>query len=153
MPIVRVVTKPARSVSAVRGAVLALLVVTVPAAAYNYPRDRKDLNTYRATYKCRYDGFRKFGSVVRFTADGDERPVYFKIDRGWKLDAKQRLFKKSYKSEELTVSGKTFPPRFVNAIFVIDDLKLVREHGLLTARWITSLTTIAQKSIKSRAHT
>ncbi|MEK0428928.1 MAG: hypothetical protein RL001_1455, partial [Pseudomonadota bacterium] len=77
MPIVRVVTKPARSVSAVRGAVLALLVVTVPAAAYNYPRDRKDLNTYRATYKCRYDGFRKFGSVVRFTADGDERPVYF----------------------------------------------------------------------------
>ncbi|NCW79109.1 MAG: hypothetical protein EBV64_14370 [Oxalobacteraceae bacterium] len=131
MPIVRVVTKPARSVSAVRGAVLALLVVTVPAAAYNYPRDRKDLNTYRATYKCRYDGFRKFGSVVRFTADGDERPVYFKIDRGWKLDAKQRLFKKSYKSEELTVSGKTFPPRFVNAIFVIDDLKLVREHGFV----------------------
>ena len=131
MLIVRVVTKPARSVSAVRGAVLALLVVTVPAAAYNYPRDRKDLNTYRATYKCRYDGFRKFGSVVRFTADGDERPVYFKIDRGWKLDAKQRLFKKSYKSEELTVSGKTFPPRFVNAIFVIDDLKLVREHGFV----------------------
>ena len=131
MPIARVVTKPARSVSAVRGAVLALLVVTVPAAAYNYPRDRKDLNTYRATYKCRYDGFRKFGSVVRFTADGDERPVYFKIDRGWKLDAKQRLFKKSYKSEELTVSGKTFPPRFVNAIFVIDDLKLVREHGFV----------------------
>jgi hypothetical protein len=69
--------------------------------------------------------------VVRFTADGDERPVYFKIDRGWKLDAKQRLFKKSYKSEELTVSGKTFPPRFVNAIFVIDDLKLVREHGFV----------------------
>lgn len=110
---------------------LSLLAMPLPAAAYNYPRDRKDLNTYRATYKCRYDGYRKFGSVVRFTADGDERPVYFKIDRSWKLDAKQRLFKKSYKSEELTVSGKTFPPRFVNAIFVIDDLKLVREHGFV----------------------
>ena len=131
MPMARSVMKPARSAGALRGALLALLVVSVPAAAYNYPRDRKDLNTYRATYKCRYDGFRKFGSVVRFTADGDERPVYFKIDRGWKLDAKQRLFKKSYKSEELTVSGKTFPPRFVNAIFVIDDLKLVREHGFV----------------------
>ncbi len=107
------------------------LTLAVPASAYNYPRDRKDLNTYRATYKCRYDGYRKAGSVVRFTADGDEKPVYFNIDRGWKLDAKQRIFKKSYKSGELSVDGKAYPPRFVNAIFIIDDLKLVREHGFV----------------------
>ncbi len=110
---------------------LALLGGMGPAAAYNYPRDRKDLNTFRATYKCRYDGYRKFGSVVRFSSDGDEKAVYFKIDRGWKLDVKQRLFKKSYKSGDLVVDGKTYPPRYVNAIFVIDDLKLVREHGFV----------------------
>lgn len=133
----RFLTRPAVAVITVFTAfslvpgLLCLLAMPQPAAAYNYPRDRKDLNTYRATYKCRYDGYRKAGSVVRFTADGDERPVYFKIDRSWKLDAKQRLFKKSYKGGEVTVGGKTFPPRFVNAIFVIDDLKLVREHGFV----------------------
>ena len=133
----RFLMKPAAAVITVFTAfclvpgLLSLLAIPLPAAAYNYPRDRKDLNTYRATYKCRYDGYRKGGSLVRFTADGDERPVYFKIDRSWKLDAKQRLFKKSYKGGEVTVGGKTFPPRFVNAIFVIDDLKLVREHGFV----------------------
>lgn len=110
---------------------LVALALASPASAYNYPRDRKDLNSFRATYKCKYDGYRKSGSVVRFTSDGDEKPVYFKIDRGWKLDAKQRLFRKSYKSEELTVNGKTFPPRYVNSIFVIDELKLIREHGFV----------------------
>ena len=112
-------------------ALLVFLTLAAPAAAYNYPRNKQDPNTFRATYKCRYDGYRKGGSVVRFSSDGDERPVYIKIDRGWKLDAKQRLFKKSYKSGELTVSGKTFPPRYVNAIFVIDELQLVREHGFV----------------------
>lgn len=128
LPVGRFILMP---VSAVILALMTFLTVASPAAAYNYPRDRKDLNTFRATYKCRYDGYRKFGSVVRFSSDGDEKPVYFKIDRGWKLDAKNRLFKKSYKSGELTVDGKAFPPRFVNAIFIIDDLKLVREHGFV----------------------
>ncbi|MFM8467189.1 MAG: hypothetical protein ACKOAO_06490 [Oxalobacteraceae bacterium] len=131
MPMACFAMNAAHTVRPIRVGLLALLLVSMSAVAYNYPRDRKDPNTYRATYKCRYDGYRKAGSVVRFTADGDERPVYFKIDRGWKLDAKQRLFKKSYKSEAFTVSGKTFPPRYVNAIFVIDDLKLVREHGFV----------------------
>ncbi len=112
-------------------ALVVFLTLVAPAAAYNYPRSKKDPNTFRATYKCRYDGYRKGGSVVRFSSDGDERPVYIKIDRGWRLDAKQRLFKKSYKSGELTVNGKTFPPRYVNAIFVIDELQLVREHGFV----------------------
>lgn len=91
----------------------------------------KDPNTFRQTYKCKYDGYRKYRSVVRFSADGDERPVYLKIDKGWRLDKKNRLFTKSEQGKEMKFEGKSYEPRFVNSTFVIDELMLTREHGFI----------------------
>ena len=109
-----------------------LAVPLIPGISEAGPFGKKtDMNAFRTTYKCRYDGYRKGGSVVRFSSDGDEKRVYFKIDSSWKMDAKQRLFKKTVKTGELTVDGKQYPERFINSIFDVDELILTREHGFV----------------------
>jgi len=113
------------------GLALLLLLVSGPSLAIGPGLIPKDPNTFRQTYKCKYDGYRKHRSVVRFSADGDERPVYLKIDKGWRLDKKNRLFTKSEQGKEMKFEGKSYQPRFVNSIFVIDELMLTREHGFI----------------------
>ena len=63
---------------------LLMAAIAVPADAA--PAAKKDMETFRRTYKCRYYGYREFGSMQRFSADGDEPRVYIKIDKSWKVN-------------------------------------------------------------------
>ncbi len=109
---------------------LALLLVASAATAADL-RIKPPMNSFKKSYQCRYDGYRKFGSVIRFSSDGDEKRVYFKIDNSWTMDGKQRLFRKSFKTGPLTQDGKQYPERFINAIFDVDEGILTREHGFV----------------------
>ena len=112
--------------------VLVLLVFTAELThAVTFPNSKKDLNSFRKTYKCIYLGYRKFGSPIRVSADGDEKPRIITIDKSWKLNAKKRSFTKAEKTGELTINGQNFPPRFINSDFDTEESLLIREHGFV----------------------
>lgn len=99
--------------------------------AVGFPNSQKDINSFRKTYKCKYLGYREHGSKIRHSADGDEKPRIVTIDSSWKLNAKEKSFKKSEQTSGVTINGKYFPPRYINSDFDTGESLLIREHGFV----------------------
>ena len=95
------------------------------------PNTKNNIESYRRTYKCRYYGYREYGSMQKFSSDGDEKGRILTIDSTWKFNKSKRSFSKTTKTPEIVIYGKTFGPRFHNSVFEIDEMMLTRGHGFV----------------------